>query len=110
VRFWDIDVGDIFLAIPFALLLTILFYFDHNGMSCPSILICTTANLISSLLSYCPRNRIPPQKTGWLPLGPLASRSHNIRSGPARNPLPERTNPASAFPHSRSMRHSPSCR
>lgn len=31
VRFWDISVGDIFLAIPFALLLTILFYFDHNG-------------------------------------------------------------------------------
>ncbi|CAG8288235.1 unnamed protein product [Penicillium olsonii] len=33
VRFWDIDVGDIFLAIPFALLLTILFYFDHNVSS-----------------------------------------------------------------------------
>lgn len=33
VHFWDIDVGDIFLAIPFALLLTILFYFDHNGKS-----------------------------------------------------------------------------
>ncbi|KAJ0424171.1 HCO3 transporter family-domain-containing protein [Aspergillus carlsbadensis] len=30
VHFWGIDVGDIFLAIPFALLLTILFYFDHN--------------------------------------------------------------------------------
>ncbi|KAJ5684111.1 uncharacterized protein N7477_000456 [Penicillium maclennaniae] len=33
VRFWDLDVGDIFLAIPFALLLTILFYFDHNVSS-----------------------------------------------------------------------------
>lgn len=31
IHFWDIDVGDVFLAIPFALLLTILFYFDHNG-------------------------------------------------------------------------------
>lgn len=31
VRFWDLSVGDIFLAVPFALLLTILFYFDHNG-------------------------------------------------------------------------------
>ncbi|KAF3491582.1 anion exchange family protein [Arthroderma uncinatum] len=30
VHFWDIGVGDIFLAIPFAILLTILFYFDHN--------------------------------------------------------------------------------
>lgn len=29
----DIAVGEVFLAIPFALLLTILFYFDHNGRS-----------------------------------------------------------------------------
>lgn len=35
VHFWNIDVGDIFLAIPFALLLTILFYFDHNGECLP---------------------------------------------------------------------------
>ncbi|KAI1096718.1 HCO3 transporter family-domain-containing protein [Rostrohypoxylon terebratum] len=33
VRFWDIDVGDVFIAIPFAVLLTILFYFDHNVSS-----------------------------------------------------------------------------
>ena len=33
VHFWDIDVGDVFLAIPFALLLTILFWFDHNVSS-----------------------------------------------------------------------------
>ncbi|CAN6654282.1 boron transporter 1 [Trichomonascus vanleenenianus] len=33
IHFWDIDVSDIFLAIPFALLLTILFYFDHNVSS-----------------------------------------------------------------------------
>ncbi|CAK7240018.1 MAG: hypothetical protein STHCBS139747_001453 [Sporothrix thermara] len=33
VHFWDIRVGDVFLAIPFALLLTILFYFDHNVSS-----------------------------------------------------------------------------
>jgi boron transporter len=31
VHFWDIPIGDIFIAIPFAVLLTILFYFDHNG-------------------------------------------------------------------------------
>ncbi|OJJ52256.1 hypothetical protein ASPSYDRAFT_62941 [Aspergillus sydowii CBS 593.65] len=30
VNFWDIDAADIFLAIHFALLLTVLFYFDHN--------------------------------------------------------------------------------
>ncbi|PYI10201.1 hypothetical protein BO78DRAFT_306302 [Aspergillus sclerotiicarbonarius CBS 121057] len=33
VQFWDISVGDVFLAIPFAVLLTILFYFDHNVSS-----------------------------------------------------------------------------
>jgi hypothetical protein len=31
VDLWDISVGEVFLAIPFAILLTILFYFDHNG-------------------------------------------------------------------------------
>jgi hypothetical protein len=33
IDFWQISVGDIFLAIPFAVLLTILFYFDHNVSS-----------------------------------------------------------------------------
>ncbi|KAI5865473.1 HCO3 transporter family-domain-containing protein [Durotheca rogersii] len=33
VRFWDIPVRDVFLALPFAVLLTILFYFDHNVSS-----------------------------------------------------------------------------
>lgn len=31
VDLWNISVSDVFLAIPFALLLTILFWFDHNG-------------------------------------------------------------------------------
>lgn len=31
IHFWDIEVVDVFIAIPFAILLTILFYFDHNG-------------------------------------------------------------------------------
>lgn len=31
VNFWDTEVGDVFMAVPFAILLTILFYFDHNG-------------------------------------------------------------------------------
>jgi hypothetical protein len=31
VDFWNLSASEIFLAIPFALLLTILFYFDHNG-------------------------------------------------------------------------------
>ena len=33
IHFWDVSVGDVFLAIPFAVLLTILFYFDHNVSS-----------------------------------------------------------------------------
>ena len=31
VDFWNISVAEVFLAIPFAILLTILFWFDHNG-------------------------------------------------------------------------------
>ncbi|KAF6819815.1 anion exchange protein 4 protein [Colletotrichum sojae] len=33
VDFWNIRVGEVFLAIPFAILLTILFWFDHNVSS-----------------------------------------------------------------------------
>ncbi|KAJ4319686.1 hypothetical protein N0V84_006240 [Fusarium piperis] len=33
VNFWDMSAGDIFLALPFAVLLTILFWFDHNVSS-----------------------------------------------------------------------------
>lgn len=37
VDFWNISVVDVFLALPFAVLLTILFWFDHNGMKSPLI-------------------------------------------------------------------------
>lgn len=33
IDFWHIRVSDVFIAIPFAILLTILFYFDHNVSS-----------------------------------------------------------------------------
>ncbi|KFH47576.1 putative transporter-like protein [Hapsidospora chrysogenum ATCC 11550] len=33
VHFWDLSVGQIFTALPFAVLLTILFWFDHNVSS-----------------------------------------------------------------------------
>jgi hypothetical protein len=32
VQFWRLGAADVFLAMPFAVLLTILFWFDHNGM------------------------------------------------------------------------------
>lgn len=34
IHFWEgVSVGDVFLAIPFALLITFLFYFDHNVLA-----------------------------------------------------------------------------
>lgn len=33
VNFWDLSAREIFLALPFAILLTILFWFDHNVSS-----------------------------------------------------------------------------
>lgn len=33
VNFWDVSAGEVFLALPFGLLLTILFWFDHNVSS-----------------------------------------------------------------------------
>ena len=31
VPFWEMSVSEVFIAVPFAILLTILFWFDHNG-------------------------------------------------------------------------------
>lgn len=33
VNFWDASAGEVFLALPFGILLTILFWFDHNVSS-----------------------------------------------------------------------------
>ncbi|KAL9612287.1 MAG: hypothetical protein Q9167_003110 [Letrouitia subvulpina] len=33
IHFWDVEAADVFIAVPFAVLLTILFYFDHNVSS-----------------------------------------------------------------------------
>ncbi|KAI0393416.1 anion exchange protein 4 [Xylariaceae sp. FL0594] len=33
VPLWDVSVGEVFLALPFAVLLTVLFWFDHNVSS-----------------------------------------------------------------------------
>lgn len=53
VHFWNIDVGDIFLAIPFALLLTILFYFDHNGRYISRTIIPVSRLTYTSFIPYC---------------------------------------------------------
>lgn len=48
VDFWTLGVGNIFLAIPFALLLTMLFYMDHNisvRYAIPAMLIVLVINL-----------------------------------------------------------------
>ncbi|TWU73747.1 hypothetical protein ED733_001880 [Metarhizium rileyi] len=33
VRFWDLSVAEVFMALPFGILLTVLFWFDHNVSS-----------------------------------------------------------------------------
>lgn len=33
VNFWDVSAAEVFIALPFAILLTILFWFDHNVSS-----------------------------------------------------------------------------
>jgi boron transporter len=56
IHFWDIRLADVFIAIPFAILLTILFYFDHNGKS-----ICLqTCSLLTSfsIVLDCSRYRV----------------------------------------------------
>lgn len=105
VHFWNIDVGDIFLAIPFALLLTILFYFDHNGMFIRLVFICLIVDTPSSLVSHGPRHGVPSSEASWLPLGPLASRSHDLCWRSSRNSLSQRPYPTGTFPHFCTVRH-----
>lgn len=77
INFWHVNVGYVFLAIPFAILLTALFYFDHNISS----IICQGAEfdlkkpstfhwdffllgvttLVSGLLGIPPPNGLIPQ-------------------------------------------------
>jgi hypothetical protein len=53
VDLWNISVGEVFLAIPFAVLLTILFYFDHNGLYLLILhqLHCWLTGIVSSLIA-----------------------------------------------------------
>ena len=56
VNFWDLSTAHIFLALPFAVLLTILFWFDHNGAFInlslhQSLPILTLTLLVSSLIA-----------------------------------------------------------
>lgn len=49
VDFWSLSVGEIFMALPFALLLTILFWFDHNG-AFPKLSLTYTAHAGQAIL------------------------------------------------------------
>jgi boron transporter len=100
VHFWDISAGDIFLAIPFALLLTILFWFDHNGVFHPRITMLRGDELTSSsILPYRPRDRIPFTQTTRISLGHLSPRPHDIHCRYPRYTLSQWSHPSSSLPH-----------
>lgn len=66
VNFWDLSVGEIFTALPFAILLTILFWFDHNGkITLPLSLhriagIDVNTDVVDSFVSHRTGKRISP--------------------------------------------------
>lgn len=99
IHFWDIRLGDVFIAIPFAILLTILFYFDHNGRSFlrPSIIL-SLPNFYSVLPDRS-GNRIPSSQASRLSLGHLSPRSYNRRRRTPRHSLPQRSDPSSTLPY-----------
>lgn len=91
IHFWDIKVGHVFLAIPFALLLTALFYFDHNISSIMAqgpqfrlrkpasfhfdFFLLGVTTLVSGLLGL-------PAPNGLIPQAPLHTTSLRIRNDP----------------------------
>ncbi|KAF8458377.1 HCO3 transporter family-domain-containing protein [Terfezia claveryi] len=74
VRFWEIPTADIFLAIPFALLLT-----------------------PQRLLPHSSRHRIPPPQTLRFPLGHLPPRCHNRHLRDPGPPAPNGLIPQAPF-------------
>lgn len=100
VHFWDVRVSDVFIAIPFAILLTILFYFDHNGKLW-ILHSYTNPTLLTwhSILSDSPRNRISPPKACWFPLGYFSPWPNNWYSRSVRNSISERSYSTSSIPH-----------
>jgi len=105
IDFWNIRISDIFIAIPFAILLTILFYFDHNGI--PLLHSTPVRDVLtrSSVIPHSPRHRVPTPQTRRFPLGYLPPRSDNRHCRPPRNPLPQRSHPPSPISHRLSLRH-----
>lgn len=100
VRFWEIPVADIFIAIPFAILLTILFWFDHNGML---HIYCKTKGRVltlkHSVIPHCPGHRVPSAKARRLPLGHLSPRAYYGCGGYLGSPLSQWLDPPGALSH-----------
>jgi len=88
VHFWDISVADVFLAIPFAVLLTILFYFDHN---------------VSSLISQ--GTEFPLKKPAGFHWDFFLAGNNDWSGWTSWNSGAERSYPASAIPHHFSLRY-----
>ena len=66
VNFWDLSIGEIFTALPFAILLTILFWFDHNGKKATHficLLINTSLTKLVALIQL-PNYSVFPNRAG----------------------------------------------
>lgn len=108
VDFWNIGVASVFLAIPFAILLTILFYMDHNISVTQSP---PTAN-ISHSFAKAPNFHLRNQHRSVCDspassnhrLGLFSPRYRNRNRRPSRRPVSQWTYPTSAFSHSLIMR------
>lgn len=105
IHFWpseNISVGDVFLAIPYAILLTFLFYFDHNvsSLMCQlkqfplkkpasfhwDFMLLGLTTGISGLIGIPPPN-------GLIPQAPLHTSSlvvHDLKSGVAQSVVEQR--------------------
>ena len=101
IHFWDIDVGDVFIALPFAILLTILFWFDHNGMFLLSNYELKISLIMAnfSFFSHRARHRVPPSKTCRISLGHLPVGSYNGCGRSSGHSLSQRSHTTSSISH-----------
>lgn len=90
VPFWSLDAKYVGIALPFGLVLFILFYFDAN--------VSVSLAVPRAWLTAGPhrsRLRVPAEEASGVPLGLLLAGRDDIRLGPARDSRTERSVPLS---------------
>lgn len=108
VRFWELPGKWVGIALPFGVILWILFFFDHN-VSVRSLIRwrCIPGLIDALIVSYCTRIRVSFEETTWLPLRLLFARCNYSHCRTAGSSCSKWPHPSSTHPHKVPCRDGP---